>query len=336
MRTSLATVTFLFAAVAAPAFAEEARTSRHVYRGNDSGTAERLAQPRTAGEPVRVVKTQPLGERGTSSRTVAASNLAPTSQVIASGSTYEVQVRQPTASVQPQQFVNAPPPANQDRTRVDNNARILAASASPEYRIAVDRNARVVRNYAIYQEQQQPQVQPEQQPEAQQQQPEAQSDANFVSVPQASQPIAYGNTYGTYTQPVTYAVAQTNYYPVSYAPAYCPPTYSYATYYRPSYSYCAPTYYRPSYSYCAPTYYAPRYYSSGYCAPRYYAPAYCAPRYSGYVGYSSYGGYCGPRYGGYGGYRSGGYYGSSYGGYVGYSSGGRCGGGSSWAFGFRF
>lgn len=316
MRTSLLTVTALFGAMAAPLLAEEARPSRHVYRGNDSGTAERLAQPRVASEPVRVVKTQPLGQRGTSTGTVAASNLSSQSQVIASGSTYGVDVRQPTPGVQ---YVTAPPPANQDRTRVDNNARILAASASPDYRLAVDRNARVVRNYAIYQEQQQgqplPQPQSDAQPLQEQQQPDAQPQAGFVSVPppQPNQQIVYGNTYGTYspqryesnlkyTQPVTYTVERNYYYPVSYAPTYCPPSYTYVSYYR------------PSYSYCAPAYYAPRYYSSGYCGPRYY----------------------GGGYGGYVGYRSGGYYGSSYGGYVGYSSGGRCGGGNSWAFGFRF
>ena len=330
MRTSLLTVTALFGAMAAPLLAEEVRPSRHVYRGNDSGTAERLAQPRSVTEPIRVVKTQPLGERGTSTGTVAASNLSSRSQVIASGFTYGVDVRQPTPAVQ---YVNVPPPANQDRTQVDNNARILAASASPDYRLAVDRNARVVRNYAIYQEQQQGQPQPQSdaQPQFQEQQPDAQPQAGFVSAPppQPNQQIVYGNTYGTYsqqgyesnlkyTQPVTYTVERNYYYPVSYAPAYCAPSYSYVGYYS----------YRPSYSYCAPTYYS--------CyTPRY--SIYCGPRYGGYVSYNS--GYCGPRYygggyGGYVGYRSGGYCGSRYGGYVGYSSGGRC--GSSWSFGFRF
>ena len=323
MRTSLTTATFLLAAVAAPALAEEAKTSRHVYRGNDSGTAERLAQPRAVAEPIRVVKTQPLnGERGTSSRTVASSNLGP-SQVTARASTYEVEVRQPTESVQPR-YVSVP--ANQDRAAVDNNARLIQDRAavdnnvrilrasSLEDRVAVDRNARVVRNYAAYQQQGQPQPQP--QSDAQPQ-PDAQPGASFVSVPpqQPSDRIVYGNTYGTYspdqfernikyTQPVSYTVERNYYSPVSYAPSYSHVSYA------PAYS-C----YRPSYSYCAPTYYscyAPRYYSS-----------HCGPYAGGYGGYS-----------GYVGYRSGGYYGSSHGGFVSYRSGG-C-GGSRWSFGFRF
>lgn len=236
MKTHLLIITAAAALVTSAALAQTPDVSRHTYQRYRAGDADRLIEAAQQATPTRVVNAQPLrGDARSTTTTTATTDLAELAE--ARQAAY---VRQPTAMVsQPTGYIND---ASRD---------------------AVDRNARIVRNYqAAYPDQ------------------PVYTAATVYEPPLsrhagAAQTVIYGNTYGTYDESAYHGALT---HRVGYRKVYYPATYySYRASYYPTYSYYSSCYTSPrSYYYKPRSYHSRAYYS----APRTYVSySHCTPSY---------------------------------------------------------